>query len=348
MASEQQHLHVAAAGNGAARSEAAQRDGNHRRRLRFLAEALGGASAALGVPQLAAPRRFDRSIGVADDDASVRLTRLVGVRELAAAAGILLLERRRPVRWVWARVAGDVMDLALLGAAWLRKRASAPRLAEATGAVVVITAADLYAAIGLSRNGGPPRQAGPRRVSAAVTIRRPRQEVYAFWRDFERLPSFMAHVQSVETDGPSRSHWRAAAPAGRTVEWDAEVIHDIPGEVIEWRSVEGSDVPNLGRVRFLDAPGDRGTEVHLELVYEPPAGSLGVAVAKVYGEEPYQQAKDDLRRFKQVMETGEVVRSDASPEGPLSRRLLRQRPAQPPTRPPLEPLASAGTKPGAS
>jgi uncharacterized membrane protein len=168
--------------------------------------------------------------------------------------------------------------------------------------------------------------------------------VYGFWRDFERLPSFMAHVQSVESDGPSRSHWRAAAPAGRAVEWDAAIIHDIPGEVIEWRSLPGSDVPNSGRVRFVDAPGDRGTEVHLELAYEPPAGTLGVAVAKVFGEEPRQQAKDDLRRFKQVMETGEVVRSDASPEGPLSRRLLRQRPAKPLERP----LAGAGMKAGRS
>jgi uncharacterized membrane protein len=339
MASEQQHGSPAAAGNGSRRLHEIAHGGGEGEQAHPLAQALGLASALLGVPQLASPRRFDRAIGVEDDGGSVFWTRIVGVRELAAATGILLLERERPVRFLWSRVAGDVMDLTLLGVSWVRKRRDPGRLAVATGSVIAIMAADVFAAVRLSAAEGQSREQGPREVSSSVTIRRPRQEVYGFWRDFERLPSFMAHVESVSTDGPSRSHWRASAPAGRAVEWDAEVTHDIPGEVIEWRSLAGSDVPNQGRVRFLDAPGDRGTEVHLQLAYEPPAGAVGVGLAKIFGEEPRQQVKDDLRRFKQIVETGEIMRSDASPEGPLARRTLKQRPAHPL---PDDELAAAG------
>lgn len=166
-------------------------------------------------------------------------------------------------------------------------------------------------------------------VRAAITVRKPREEVYRFWRDLENLPSFMAHVESVEGNGNGRSHWKVTAPAGTHVEWDAEVVEDRPGEALVWRAVEGSGVQNAGAVRFLDAPRDQGTEVHVEFDYGAPGGRLGEAVAKLFGEEPTQQAKDDLRRFKQVLETGFVVRSEGSPEGSTAHRHLKQRPGQP-------------------
>ena len=149
-------------------------------------------------------------------------------------------------------------------------------------------------------------------VRRSVTVDRGREEVYAFWRDFENLPRFMEHLESVRITDGDRSHWTARAPAGRTVEWDAELTEDVPGERIAWRSLPGADVPNRGVVRFVPAPADRGTEVHVELEYDPPAGRLGATVAKLFGEEPSIQVAADLRRFKQVLETGEVVRSDAS------------------------------------
>lgn len=152
------------------------------------------------------------------------------------------------------------------------------------------------------------------RVVKSITINRPRQEVYEFWRDIGHLPSFMIHLEAVTTSGDRRSHWVAKAPGGR-VEWDAEITEDRAGEIISWRSLEGSEVPNGGSVRFTDAPADRGTEVHVDLHYDPPAGSAGAMVAKLFGEEPGQQLRDDLRRFKQLMETGEVVRSDGSLKG---------------------------------
>jgi uncharacterized membrane protein len=163
-------------------------------------------------------------------------------------------------------------------------------------------------------------------VIRSVTINRPRQEVYEFWRDLEHLPTFMIHLEAVTSSGNRRSHWVANAPTGR-VEWDAETIEDRPGEIIAWQSLDGSDVPNGGSVRFTDAPADRGTEVHVDLHYDPPAGRAGAIVATLFGEEPQQQLRDDLRRFKQVMETGEVVRSDGSPEG-AGQGATKQRPAQ--------------------
>lgn len=166
-------------------------------------------------------------------------------------------------------------------------------------------------------------------ISATTTVTRPAGEVYELWRHFDRLPSFMAHVEEVRVTGARTSHWKASAPFGIDAEWDAEILEDVPGQTIAWRAVEGADVPNAGRVSFAPAPGDRGTEVHVSLTFDPPAGRLGRAVARYFGEDPSQQLDDDLRRFKQVMETGEVVRSDGAPWGKRARREFPQHPAQP-------------------
>jgi uncharacterized membrane protein len=163
-------------------------------------------------------------------------------------------------------------------------------------------------------------------VKKSVTINRPRAETYQFWRALQNLPVFMIHLESVTAGSERRSHWVANAPGGR-VEWDAEIITDTPNEIIAWRSLEGSDVANEGSVRFADAPGGRGTEVRVEFLYDAPAGKLGAAIATLLGEEPHQQLTDDLRRLKQVLETGEVVRSEGSLEG-AGQGVTRQRVAQ--------------------
>ena len=166
-------------------------------------------------------------------------------------------------------------------------------------------------------------------LHSTTTVTRPAPEVYDFWRRFDRLPSFMAHLEEVRITGPRTSHWKASAPFGADVEWDAEIIEEVPGQSIAWRSVDGADVPNTGTVRFVPAPGARGTEVHVSLAFDPPGGQLGKAVARYFGEEPSQQLDDDLRRFKQVLETGEVVRSDGAPRGKRARREFPQHPARP-------------------
>ncbi|MEA2184311.1 MAG: hypothetical protein QOF69_3496 [Solirubrobacteraceae bacterium] len=299
---------------------------------RKLAELLGWASLGLGLPEVASPGRFDRLIGVRPDPKPRAITVVAcGLRELAAAAGILALARARPVGWLWARVAGDALDLALLTQA-LRNRPERPaRLAGAIGAVVAISAADVYAAIQNSRHkqeNSPTSEEQPMDVKAAITVRRSPEEVYAFLHDFQNLPRFMYHIESVKPGAGGRWHWKAKAPLG-SLEWDAEVTEDRPNELIAWRSVENSKIANSGRVQFSPAPRDQGTEIRFELHYDAPGGPLGDALAKLVAQGRTPQAKDDLRRLKQAMETGEVVRSDASPEGATASRLLKQRPAQP-------------------
>lgn len=302
-----------------------------------LTRILGWASVGLGTPLLLAPAKSAQALGIEDGPRQRAAVAGVGARELMAAAG--LLGQGSPV-WLWNRVAGDLMDLALLGNA-LRNRTMTPRAvkfvmkkrekerasrtAAAIAAVAAVTAVDVYAAATRSR--------GARRkllgLTAAVTVTKPRQEVYGHWRRLEGLPAFMAHLDEVTTTGPRTSRWRATAPFGRTVEWDAEITEDIPGERIAWRSLNGSDIRNEGEVRFVPAPNERDTEVHVTLRYSMPAGKGGQALARYFGEDPHQQLDDDLRRFKQVLEVGEVVRSEGAPGGKRARQEFPQHPARP-------------------
>lgn len=155
-------------------------------------------------------------------------------------------------------------------------------------------------------------------VGRTVTINRPRAELYAFWRDFRNLAAFMENVESVTPGDGQTSHWVVKAPAGKTVEWDSVLTEDVPGEVLAWESVEGADIKNTGRIEFRDSSAGRGTEVTATIVYDPPGGDLGKLVAKLFQKEPKVQARRELRRFKQLMETGEISTSeapDAAPRG---------------------------------
>ena len=150
----------------------------------------------------------------------------------------------------------------------------------------------------------------------AVTIGKPREEVYAFFRRFSNLGRFMENIERVEEADATTSHWVVKAPAGRTVAWDAVVTADEPGRLIAWETAPGADVKNHGRVEFRDAPGGRGVELHAAIVYEPPGGALGKIVAELFQMEPGQQAHRDLRRLKMLLETGEIATTaypDAAP-----------------------------------
>ena len=287
-----------------------------------LGTALGVASLALSAPLLR-PGTVTRAIGVGDAPRHRTAAAAVGARELVAAAG--LLGSRQKAGWLWARVAGDVVDLVLLGRALRGQRGgSRNRTTAATAAVAAITAVDVVAATRSTR-----QRRGPTAVetTATTTVNKPPREVYEFWRGLERLPEFMAHVDEVRWLDHTTTHWSVTAPLGRTVEWDARITADVPGERLAWESLEGADVRNEGEVRFAPAPGGRGTEVTVTLRYAAPGGKLGEWVARLQGEDPHQQVQDDLRRFKQVVETGEVVRSDGAPRG-IGTRGFPQSPAQ--------------------
>lgn len=280
-----------------------------------LSRALGWFSIGLGLAEIAAPDAVARLVGIPDDDANRKMLRAFGLREIANGAGILAQPRESG--WMWARVGGDLMDLAFLGNNARYRGAQPGRIAAAAAAVAGVAALDVLAGqrLGQGESGGGRRRSswtGDIHVRQTVAINRPPEGIYAFWRDFRNLPQFMSHLEHVEVLDERRSHWVAKAPAGRTVVWDAEVTEDRPNELLAWRSLEGADVDNSGEVRFERAPGGRGTVLRVEMRYSPPGGVIGAMVAKLFGEEPQMQVRDDLRRLKQVMETGAVTVAEGS------------------------------------
>jgi len=260
--------------------------------------------------ELLAPASVAALIGIPSSPRSRLVLRALGVRELLSGVG--LLARPNSAGWLWGRVGGDAIDLALLGEGFTSRRANRTRLIAATAAVAGVAAVDALSAARQTRGSTLSKIGEPIHVLKTITINRTPGEVYEFWRELSNLPRFMAHLESVEeTNGVST--WKAKGPAGTSFSWQAEVMIDRPGICIGWRSVQGStSVPNHGVVNFAPAPGQRGTEVQVELKYQPPGGSIGAGFAKLFGEEPGQQIQSDLRRLKQVLETGEVLYSDAS------------------------------------
>jgi uncharacterized membrane protein len=163
-------------------------------------------------------------------------------------------------------------------------------------------------------------------VSASYLINKPAEVLYSFWRNFENLPQFMSHLESVRQIDERRSHWVAKAPKlyGGTVEWDAEITFDEANSRIGWQSLPGSDIEHRGSIKFTKALGDRGTKVTVELDYHPPVGQLGQWIAKLFGEEPKQQIHDDLRKFKRLMELGEIPTIVGQPRGTCTGRGVRE------------------------
>jgi hypothetical protein len=238
-----------------------------------LAQFLGWFSIGLGTAQIAAPGTMCRVVGASTSGLAPKLMRAMGVRELVQGVGILT--RPRPTSWLWSRVAGDALDLSLLGVTAAKNRRA--RTAFAIANVVAVTVPDVYESRFLSKKQGPPRSA--KLIRKAVTINRPRHEV--------------------------EEAWMAAAEVRQKV--------DRAG----------------ASVRFAEAPGSRGTELIVEFEDDPPAGEIGAVVKKLAGRDLATQLSDDLRRIKQQVETGQVVRSDGAPDGHLLFDHLRQRAAQP-------------------
>lgn len=162
------------------------------------------------------------------------------------------------------------------------------------------------------------RPNGPLEIVQSVTIYRPPEEVYGYWRRLENLPKFMRHIRSVVEQSPTRSHWVAQGlGVGKTIEWDSEIIDDVPNERIRWRSLPNGGVMHNGEVRFVRAPGDRGTEVHVEMHYRPP---VGIALAALLYPVNRQMVKEDMRRLKWLLEAGEIPTTEGQPSGRLPER----------------------------
>lgn len=240
-----------------------------------LAQFLGWFSLGLGAAQLSAPRVMCKAIGARGEGNAPRLMRLMGARELTQGIGILV--RPRPTLWLWSRVAGDALDLALLGMTAAQNKHGRGRTAFAAANVLAVAVPDVLESRFLSRQTGDPRNA--QLIRKAVTINKPQQEVEAAWI----------------------------------------------GETETRQKIENANA----KVSFTRAPGDQGTELAVSFQYAPPAGDLGAAAKKLTGRDLPTQLADDLRRFKQRVEVGEVVRSHATPAGHSLAAHLKQRPAQP-------------------
>jgi uncharacterized membrane protein len=289
-----------------------------RPRLGWQVRSLGWLSIGLGVAGLMAPGRLARLTGRFDTRGHRRALRLIGARELLT--GLAIVTRRRPNRWLWSRVVGDAIDLGLAFGTRGWSRGLRPRRQSMTlAALGAITAVDLVSSYRtMARNGvpsdepeGEPRkETGPFRAS--ITINRPPALVYTFWRRLENLPRFMTYLDSIEVIDERRSHWKAVA-AGTAIEWDAEITQDVPNRAIAWESTGGpAKVAHSGTVRFSEAPGNRGTEVRLEMNVALPGGGPARAAARLLRRLPEQIALNDLHRLKQLIETGSIARSDAS------------------------------------
>ncbi|MES1925862.1 SRPBCC family protein [Salinisphaera sp. T31B1] len=149
-------------------------------------------------------------------------------------------------------------------------------------------------------------RAGPLELSASVMVRAEPDKLYAFWRDFSRLPEIMQSITAVETTADGHTRWHAITPTGQTLQWDTEIIEDVPDQRIAWQSLEGADVPQRGEIRFVPGPPERGTRVELDLRYTLPHGLLSAAPLSFVNALSRETVREDLRRFKQAMETGEV------------------------------------------
>ena len=242
-------------------------------------QARGGATKAL--------RRRRRNVGTAEHWGSI------AAGSALAAYG---LSRRRPAGFMVAAVGALLVGRGATGQS---------RVYEALDLDTSPEASDTRRALGGS--------AGIN-VEEAITVNRPVSDLYQFWRGLENLPRFMQHLESVERVTDTISRWRARGPRGAIVEWDAEIINDIPNQLIAWRSLEGADVVSAGSVNFEDG-ADRGTQIRVRMQYSPPGGKVGAAVAKLLGRDAATEIREDLRRFKQLVEAGEVATTHGQPRG---------------------------------
>lgn len=221
-------------------------------------------------------------------------------------------------RWI-AIASGGALALAGGGLAIMRRFVPATALALAGGALVyrgVTRRSRLYGMLALVR-ADEASDAGLI-VERAITIGRPRDEVYRFWRDFGNLKRVLAGLETASPHGGGSSRWVVRAPFGRVAEWEAQIGAEEPGRLMAWSSIPGSGLANCGVVRFSDAPGNRGTEVRVRIEYQPPLGTAGAALAKLFGEEPNQDLRAALGNMKALIETGEIPTTFGQPQGPRS------------------------------
>lgn len=278
-----------------------------------IATGLGWFSIGLGAAELFAPDKVAQLAGLPNKKNRETLLGSYGLREIAAGIGILT--QSQPAGWLWARVAGDAVDLSSLGYWLTADDANRTKVTASTIAVAGVTALDVICALQLSRNGVQNGSSKEKTVhiTQSVIVDRPPEDLYSFWRDFTNMPKIMRRLESVQRTGEKTSHWKLTGPGGRTIEWNSEVLEEQPNRRIAWRTIQDSTgVEHSGSVSFSPATGGRGTIVRADIEYAPPGGQLAAKALKLLRAAPAHYLGDALHTFKALMETGEVVQSDAS------------------------------------
>jgi uncharacterized membrane protein len=282
-----------------------------------LARGLGWFSIAIGVAAVLAPRTLGSLTGVGQGSGS--LMRSTGIRELANGVGIL--SQRNPAPWLWSRVVGDVVDLAVLATGLRPDNPGRGRAAFSFAAVAGVLALDALAASHLTKHAGHPLVSGVAAPTdlyfeTSIATGKMPDECYRFWRNVANLPRFIDGLQSVQTLDERRFHWVAKGSSDETpLEWDCEITEDRPGAALAWRTVNGAEVPNAGSVIFEPLPHGRGTIVRLSIHYSPVDGELTAALAKLLRQDPQSRVHEDLRRFKQLLESGEIATTHGQSTG---------------------------------
>jgi uncharacterized membrane protein len=293
----------------------AERAASHRRVARASAratqmlpgpDALGWLSIGLAAAAVFAPRSVGRITGLGD---RTSLLRLVGLRELASGLGLLTQENKTP--WLAARVAGDVMDLAIALSAAGPDNPLRGRVFATLGVVGVIAAADL-SACGRAASG---RNSTEAYLHGAIVVNKPAQECYEFWRDVKNLPKFMHLVESVQPVDDRHTSWKVRGPGDVKLQWNTELMADEPARRLAWRARQDSGLQHTATVRFQSAKGIRGTLVTVVAQYHAAAGTAVVGVRKLLGSDPESLLREDLRRFKNLIEAGEVPSTRGQPSG---------------------------------
>ena len=282
-----------------------------------LAQGLGWFSIAIGAAAVLAPRTLGSLAGVGRGTGS--LMRSTGIRELANGVGIL--SQRNPAPWLWSRVVGDVVDLAVLATGLRPGNPGRGRAAFSFAAVAGVLALDTLAASHLTKHAGHPLVSGVAAPTdlyfeTSIATGKMPEECYRFWRNVENLPRFIDGLRSVQALDERRFHWVAKESSDEMpLEWDCEITEDRPGAALAWRTVNGADVPNAGSVIFEPAPHGRGTIVRLSIHYSPVDGELTAALARLLRQDPQSRVHEDLRRFKQLLESGEIATTHGQPTG---------------------------------
>ena len=280
---------------------------------------LAWIGAGIGIAELLMPRAVAKTTGLPPP-----FVRALGMRELLVSAGVLL--RPRQPAWRWSRIAGDLLDLSLL--AWAGRRTPNGRLALITALFAGMTSLDVLATC--DRRGQSARQGhlpNSIRIHKSLYIQRPPEACYGFWRNFENFPQFMRDVESVQVVDATRTHWRLRTLQGKPVEWTVELFSDIPSQQLGWRTIADAPIAHSGVVKFLPAYGHSSTRLEIDILYKTPTAQSMDMSSMPFTEEPSRQWDDDLRRFKQLLETGEIATTLGQSSGrrsALARRLHRE------------------------